>query len=67
MYYLVCYKLETAIAIDEEVDPTNLSSVRSPHLKKFLKKVGKHPITKIDSMYPSYGAVIDNFHIIEKA
>lgn len=66
MYYLVCYKLETAIAVDAEVDLTNLSSIHSPHLKKFLKKVGKHPIAKIDSMYPSYGAVIDNFYIIEK-
>lgn len=64
MYYLVCYQLEMAVAIDDDVDLLNLNSASSPHLKKFLQKVGKLPIAKIDRNYPSYGAVMDNYYII---
>lgn len=64
MYYLVCYDLETAVAVDDDIDPTNLNSKHCPHLKKFLQKVGKKPISEIDHNYPSYRAVLDNYHII---
>ena len=64
MYYLVCYQLEMAVAIDDDVDLKNLNSASSPHLKKFLQQVGKLPIAKIDRNYPSYRAVMDNYHII---
>ncbi|WP_134090509.1 hypothetical protein [Olivibacter sp. XZL3] len=67
MYYLVCYDLETAVAVDDDFDPANLDSKYSkcsPNLKKFLQKVGKKPISKIDHNYPSYRAVLDNYHII---
>lgn len=64
MYYLVCYQLEMAVAINDDVDLRNLNSASSPHLKKFLREVGKLPITKIDKNYPSYSAIMDNYHII---
>lgn len=65
MYYLVCYEKETAIVMDDDVDLTNLNNNCSPHLKKFLKKVGKYPITRIDQNYPSFAAVRDNYLIID--
>lgn len=64
MYYLVCYQLETAVAIDDDGDLKNLNSASSLRLKKFLQKVGKLPVIKIDKNYPSYGAVLDNYYII---
>jgi len=66
MYYLVCYKLETAVEVADDVDPANLTTNCCPRIKKFLKKVGTNPIVKIDKKYPSYRAVMDNFHIIGK-
>lgn len=66
MHCLVCYKLEKAVIIDDDVDLTNLDRNCPSHLKKFLQEVGKNPITKIDKNYPSYRAVMDNFQVFSK-
>jgi|GEM_PF-1089831 len=63
MYYLVCYKLEKAVAVEDDVDLTNLNNNCPAHLKRFFKEVGENPVTKIDQNYPSFSAIMDNYQI----
>ncbi|GAA4792861.1 hypothetical protein GCM10023231_21310 [Olivibacter ginsenosidimutans] len=65
MYYLVCYQLETAVAVDDDVDLQDLTKNCTAELAQFIKRVGNYPVIRIDKKYPSYSAIIDNFYIIK--